>query len=495
MDNLVGKIDSVIKASSKSPLGVISLCIFMLSLLAYFLFRDESGNEKTVIFIFISMSFLLFVWVMYSKMNRVGAISDNSSRQSLSTVVEDNNESQGVRYSFQSKLIEQFTKEYEANKKGVLDLNYQASMNWERVFLKRVSALYDGVETVHAVTLSSISDFWISGQDEVLIQEYLECQINKKIKRLFVFESPYDLKVYENILKLNYEAYGKSGGAVLVTSARFYQSTVLHKIAPKQSKFRLLNLDFGIWGSEVEILAELKGTDLKFRMIPDYSELESEIYIEKFKSILDSPLDGIITWNDVSESEEVAKNIFMEDVTYVGPVIHLVLMKHENRELLESIASSIKRLDEIQREAIRDDIPLNFCQEEPWWGINLNELDDRQAFTDGKWGGRLETCDEYAYMLKIDLPSIDDLKAWYAWGPHSEIRRDIYSSLHHEVVTIYELLDKAEAKFDEVEHKIKESGYLKRMDFIYNKKLDAIEPFLNFDDSKEIIRKKIASSV
>ncbi len=494
MDNLIGKIDSVIKESSKSPLGIVSLCIFMLSLLAYFLFSDESENAKIVIFISISFSFFIFVWVMYNKVSHKETTNDKTSTNNGNMVIENKHLAKKTKYSFQSKLIEQFTKEYEGSIKGVLSLNYQTSMNWERVFLKRVSALYDGVETVHAVTLSSISDFWISGQDEILIQEYLECQINKKIKRLFVFESPYDLKIYENILKLNYEAYGKSGGSVLVTSARFYQSTILHKIAPKQSKFRLLNLDFGIWKSEIEILAELKGTHLKFREIPDYSEMESEIYIEKFKAILDTPLDGIIKWNDASESENIAKKIFVEDVTYVGPVIHIVLMKHENRELLESIASSIKRLDDIQREAIRDDIPLNFCQEEPWWGINLNELDNKQAFTDGKWGGRLETCDEYAYMLKIDLPSIDDLKAWYSWGPHSEIRRDIYSSLHNEVVAIYHLLDNSEAKFDDVEHKIKESGYIKRMDFIYNKKLDAIEPFLDYNDAKEVIRKSIANN-
>ncbi len=466
----------------KTPLAFLALVILCIEVIFLFMAKNATGTNLTILTSAIAILpffVLLTFFILYRKQSGFIISKENKLNDDITLL------------PFQSKLVKQLQMEFEEGRSGVESLHYETKMNWERIFLKRVSALYENVKTAHAVTLSSISDFWVSGQDEELIQDYLECQVGKKIMRLFVFESPYDLKLFENILKLNFLAYGNSGGSVLVTSARYYQSKILQEIAPKKSKYLFLNLDFGFWKSEIEVFAELEGTELNFRKIDNYEDLRKEIYVDKFKSILENPTNEIFEWSEDCRAEEIAEKIFMEDVSHVGPVVHLVLLRHEDKKLLKEISTSVKRLDEIQREALLDNIPLNFCQNEPWWGINLSELKEVGAFTDGRWGGRLATSSEYAYILKIDLPSIDDLAEWYSWKPHSDIRREIYCKLIEQIKEVYEKLEKAEVKFDSAEDMIEKSGHLKRMDFIYNKKLEDIEPFMNYEKAKSNLEKII----
>ena len=86
------------------------------------------------------------------------------------------------------------------------------------------------------------------------------------------------------------------------------------------------------------------------------------------------------------------------------------------------------------------------------------------------------------YVLLIQLPSIDALRAWYGYANHSDIRETVYSKLVSKVEQIYQQIKDNEdgliAKhFEEIEQEIWNSGRLRRMDYIFNKKITDIQPF------------------
>jgi len=381
-------------------------------------------------------------------------------------------------YSFQREMVADLKNSYKRRINDICNLDYRESMNWENDFLKRVSALYKGADKVYAVTLSSISDFWVSETDRQLILKYLKCQEGIEIHRLFVFESPYDLMRYEEVLRSNYHAYGTQGG-VYITSSQNYQVNILKNICNNDSLYRFLNKDFGIWESSISILATLQGTQLSFQKV----ELDNIEHIDTkaLKSVFNSIPDGVFKWEVSSKAEYFASKIFSDDVTYVGPVTHLVFMKHEDRKILDDISSKIIELDTIQREAIDQGVSINFSQEDPWWGVNLQTIGNITPFTDGKYIGQLRCDDEFQYVLLIQLPSIDDLREWYRYEQHSDIREAVYSKLVDTVADIYSVIkddeEKMATEFQNIEKEVWESRRLRRMDFIFNKRLSDIPPF------------------
>lgn len=384
-----------------------------------------------------------------------------------------------IPYLFQRKMIEDLTEGYHRRIKRIIDLNYQESMNWENDFLKRVSALFSGADRVYAVTLSSISDFWISESDRQLIIKYLRCQENKEVYRLFVFKSPHDLMLYEEVLLANARAYGSRGG-VFVTSSQNYQINILKKMCDKRSIYNIMDKDFGVWESkDISVMATLQGTQLNFHKI-DKSKIE-EVDTTELKSVFKNVPGGVERWDERSRAEDVAKKIFNDSPIYGGPVIHLVFLKHENSELLRKISNTIIELDKIQRNAIDLGVSINFDQKDPWWGINIQSIDSMTPFSDGKYLGQLRCDDEFQYLLMIQLPSLDDLREWYRYGPHSDIRRKVYSQILESVKIVYEEIrcgsNLAASEFQKIEEMIWDSRRLKRMDFIFNKKISDVQPF------------------
>jgi len=268
-------------------------------------------------------------------------------------------------------MITDLRDHYARRASDICNLNYQDSMNWENEFLKRVTALYKGADRVFAVTLSSISDFWVSEQDRQLIVRYLKCQENVDIHRLFVFESPYDLMRYEEVLRANHLAYG-TNGSVYITSGHNYQTRILKSICAADSVYHFVDKYFGIWESEISIPATLQGTELSFRQI-DASDLIS-IDANAFRGLFSNLPSGVFKWDYDSSAASFAAQIFSDDVTYVGPVTHLVFMNYDDHDTLDDIANNIIELDRIQREAIDEGVAINVVNDGPWWGINIQSI-------------------------------------------------------------------------------------------------------------------------
>lgn len=408
-------------------------------------------------------------------------------------IISINYASDKTLFDFQSAMITSLLNSYGRRIYQIFELKYLESMNWENDFLKRVKALYEGVNAVYAVTLSSISDFWTSDDDKRLIIEYLKTHIGKKIYRLFVFESPYDLAKYSEVLEANYQAYGREGG-VFIVSMDYYVTVLVPKFADLDANDRFIKQDFGIWEYDnISILAMLKDLKLSFERVENSETLIlKNVNISNFKSIFFTNDERIIKWdNRIKDIGKVAEKLFTEDVTYVGTVTHLVKLKHPEKEVLEQITHSIVRLDDIQRMAIKKGISISFLTEEPWWGRNLQSIGKVRPFIDGKYGGVLHCDNEYEYILIVRLPSIDDLKKWYSLDDHSDIRETVYCQLVKELEDNYRLLklldndlEKADG-FSEIERTINKSSYLKRSDFIFNKQINDITPFHLIEEFKE----------
>nr|VFK49455.1 MAG: hypothetical protein BECKTC1821D_GA0114238_10783 [Candidatus Kentron sp. TC] len=383
----------------------------------------------------------------------------------------------GLIYDFQREMIKSLREIHEARINSIRNIEYHEAMNWERDFLKRVSALYSGAREVHAITLSSISDFWVSEKDEALIVEYLKCQEGLNIHRLFVFDSPYDLMFYEEVLHANFLSYGETGG-VYITSSHNYQSNILPQMSPRKLGF--LDNDFGIWefsDPDVSILATLDRTQLDFNRVDGNI---GQINCDEFKRVFYRQPKGVYRWQRNSRAENFAPIIFDEDVTYVGSVIHLVLVKANNDELIEKITNSIVKLGDVRKEAIEKKVPINFEQEYPWWGRNLKGI-VKKPFVDGRYPGALRCDGEFQYVLFIQFPSISDLREWYSNEGHSGVREAIYKKLVEATIELYALLEEQEEKgaviFEKIEGEVWKSGKFRRMDFVYNKRLTDISPF------------------
>ena len=431
------------------------------------------NNSLNFAFLLVAILLLFIIFLVSGRKFCIGKYEIISAQKSPDFPEIDN-----LPYSFQREMVSDLKDSYKRRIDQICKLQYEESMNWENDFLKRVSALYKGANKVYAVTLSSISDFWVSESDTQLIIKYLKCQRGIEIHRLFVFDSSYDLKRYEEVLRANHHAYGAKGG-VYITSSQNYQANILKNICDSKSRYRFLDKDFGIWESDISLLATLQGTKLSFHKV-DSSNIE-EIDVQAFKSIFSAIPNGVHRWVGSSNAEDYARRLFTEDVTYVGPIVHLVFMKHEDPAIVEEISSKIVELDMIQKEAIEKGVSINFSQDDPWWGVNLQTIKDIKPFADGKYFGQLRCDGEFQCVLLIKLPSIDDLRAWYLYESHSDIRKAVYSKLVGKVDDIYATLKGNEKnmtqKYQSIEELVWDSRKLRRMDFIFNKKLKDISPF------------------
>jgi hypothetical protein len=380
---------------------------------------------------------------------------------------------------FQRQMLLDVEERRKMRNEGILKMHYEIPLRWEFDFLNRVIALYEGATAVHAVTLSSISRFWISEDDRDGIIDYLQCQRGKEIYRLFVFATPFDLFRYEEVLQANYESYGKSGG-LFVTSLQAYQTEILPAICDRSQIDQLLQQDFGVWDyGKVSILATLdQEQTLEFEKIEH--ALPKGIRVAPFKESFRGG-QHVVAWTRDTSITDVFHQLFGEH-DQVGMVLHIVLLKHADDGILDEISAVMLGLDEIREKARASGSTLNFCDPEPWWGINVQKLNGGTVFTDPQSGGRL-TCDaEYKYALVIRLPSLDDLRAWYQFEDHSTIRREVYCKLMGSIEAAYVklngllALDRARC-FDQIEGEIINSGYLRRMDFISSKPAQKVSRF------------------
>ena len=141
----------------------------------------------------------------------------------------------------------------------------------ERNFLFRAEPLFQNASEIDAISLSSVSSFWLDPLAQALARQYTKSQPSAT-RRLFVLDSEKEFDQYIAIFNLHYETYGKDGG-VLITSMNGY-SELLNEIVPSAaSQQKYMSHDFGILrfanGIDTSIVhAELNRGVLECRVLP-----------------------------------------------------------------------------------------------------------------------------------------------------------------------------------------------------------------------------------
>ena len=81
----------------------------------------------------------------------------------------------------------------------------------ERNFLFRAEPLFQNASEIDAISLSSVSSFWLDPLAQALARQYTKSQPSAT-RRLFVLDSEKEFDQYIAIFNLHYETYGKDGG-------------------------------------------------------------------------------------------------------------------------------------------------------------------------------------------------------------------------------------------------------------------------------------------
>lgn len=194
----------------------------------------------------------------------------------------------------------------------------------ERNFLFRAEPLFQNASEIDAISLSSVSSFWLDPLAQALARQYTKSQPSAT-RRLFVLDSEKEYDQYIAIFNLHYETYGKDGG-VLITSMNGYLE-LLNEIVPSAaSQQKYMSHDFGILrfanGIDTSIVhAELNRGVLECRVLPfmiSY-EIDHERMREIFLSFVNaSPWlinyrsQRIVRWEGVANeaADSARKHLF-----------------------------------------------------------------------------------------------------------------------------------------------------------------------------------------
>lgn len=384
-------------------------------------------------------------------------------------------------HKFQTDFFESRQLELMENIRQLTCLDYKERLDWEMDFLKRIISLSQSADFIYAITLTSISHFWTKEKHlDGVVSEYLQSQPSKGTKRLFVVGNTAELEQYEATFSRHYQHYGQ-GGRIFLTNQQSYLKFLDYLCGQHERTVQLLNSDFGVWGfnrGTLKLYAELRPPALEFRST-DNATNPPPIDIEKLEKAMDDDF-AIITeegtynfyrWTQHSSIDEARSKLFPKDDHSIGMVRHLVLMRHEDKDVLRKISGKVVDLNKIAEEEVRLGNPLRFKQSYAWWGECVQSLiGQNEPFVDGKFGGKLCIESEFSHLMILDLPSIEDLRKYYKNLSHSDVRRDVYTKLVDGAEEIYKQLPDLSVpvmaeRFEELEETVRKSGKLRRMDF------------------------------
>lgn len=163
---------------------------------------------------------------------------------------------------------------------------FRFDISVERNFLFRAEPLFQNASEIDAISLSSVSSFWLDPLAQALARQYTKSQPSAT-RRLFVLRSAKEFDQYIPILNMHYEAYGREG-SVLIASMNGYLE-LLNEIAPSTaSQQKYMSHDFGIlrFANDIEtsiVHAELNRGVLECRVLPYL--ISYEIDYERMREI------------------------------------------------------------------------------------------------------------------------------------------------------------------------------------------------------------------
>ncbi|MEO8052967.1 MAG: toll/interleukin-1 receptor domain-containing protein [Acidobacteriota bacterium] len=369
--------------------------------------------------------------------------------------------------------------------------HYKAIVSKGANFLMRAKPVFERASQVYAVSLDTVSSFWVSDEnhDQALAKSYLSTQPTNTM-RLFVFSTPDSAQNYANVLNNHAARYGADGRVFICTKAA-YQEIVRAADDDKE----LFNCDFAVL--EYKNLGHLSDLndpiiyeatlDRKFfkvervnnrHLLPVGEETEMRCVFDDLKK-LDvgeiHPRNKVMRWKmylERSKDEWAAKlhelfpqmdRDFLHFVLFTREAIHNNSAELRLRECVHKIQCAVAKFAEDKNPKIR--------VKDVWFG----ESSIVPAF-DGRTGGRLisDESRHFPYLLFIRFENQHSLEEWYRFPEHFDMRRSLFEAFDPTLRSLFTAIDEIQSSnqegvrtvasiYEEIERRA--AAFIKRLDY------------------------------
>ncbi|MFS8083858.1 MAG: TIR domain-containing protein [Ginsengibacter sp.] len=323
---------------------------------------------------------------------------------------------------------------------------FKKMVSYEDNFLTAASPYFGTANTIAAISIARISTFWTDQSAHEAVARYLHEQSghDRKVTRLFVFDSPIDANDFKNILHANFLSYGRNGGGVFITSNLIYKQLLSQISRNHNFLSKVIDQDFGVLiysgQDEVHLYASLNSKELYIERIEQSQfEISSlKAFLSLFKSLLgieEGEVDedlGVARWSSSLYKDSTSLAIMLKSLfpDLTGKMLHIVFVDaNGNYEAVKECLRNLKIKFELESE----NLAIN--------SIWLHERHDIRPY-DGRYHGALLISREYDFAVGVEFENEDALKKYYQHPIHSVEREAVYTAIDPSLRTRFEKLSK-----------------------------------------------------
>jgi nucleoside phosphorylase len=351
---------------------------------------------------------------------------------------------------YQHDLIRNIVSATLAEANDILSGQYVSHIDHGQHFLLRAAPLFGKAAEIYAVSLDSVSTFWVNKANRKAARTYLENQAPHGVaNRLFVFSEADTAHRYAKVLDAHNEKYHN----VFICSLQHYRDLILPALRGSETVEELLKRDFGLLvykGPSAALFAELTDRSLEYKRadLTRQDQLNFQKLLaafERFKGLqrgVFTEPEGVLRWQqgfwqDRKHWADVLEQMFRERTS---DAFHLVLFECDQgaeQKLREHFANIKRKLmygDGHGSEPMRDKYGIHSV----WFGRRSDY--SKGTPRDGSLGGRLiVNADAPLLLLIMRFRDQEGLLRFYADAQHAAIRQAVYESLDPRTAEIYEL--------------------------------------------------------
>jgi hypothetical protein len=322
--------------------------------------------------------------------------------------------------------------------------SYKVKIGKSHHFLVRAKPVFENATQVYAVSIDSVSMFWVSPYTphQKLSRDFLQIQPNNTV-RLFVFQDPNSAHNYATILNSHARKYG-ARGRVFLCSLCSYKELMIE--CEDESKW--LENDFAVldYSASKSYLAKLDSTSFEVERIRE-SQLANTVKgifseLNELQPGQTNERYNIMRWEVDLQKEKIQwveklRSLFTEKER---DVLHLVFFTEKALSGGNSKADLRKKIQDVKHlidEFKEGGIGHIKCKD-VWLGES-----HVTAANDFKTNGRIinHESKQFPYLLFMRFADVLSLEAWYRHDKHSDARRRLFESFNPEIAHLFERID------------------------------------------------------
>ncbi|MFO0777972.1 MAG: toll/interleukin-1 receptor domain-containing protein [Nitrospira sp.] len=370
--------------------------------------------------------------------------------------------------------------------------NYMSVIGENANYLMRAKPVFQEASCVYAVSLDTVSSFWVSSQKrhEDLAYDYLASQ-PPHTHRLFVCSSPESAHNYATVLNIHSRRYGAQGGVFLCGISQYIDMVQGHHLVQYENQWEAAGLDFAILeygiGESARVYKATLNGEL-FHVVPrtsrrPFPRFDSDAirrWFLELKELAPGELHSdwkIMKWEvDLqNRPDEWAGKLQCLFDRRPRDVFHLVLLANEHPTSPQEHSDFIRAVSDIKQKLheVLEKEENTFRLKDFWFGESA-QVSARDAVTDGTLN--IGCSSPGRYLLYMRFADQDGLEQWYKDKSHSRLRRLLYETFSEEIVSEYSEMDKlldftnpaGKKKAESIHRKIetKASKHISRLDYL-----------------------------